>query len=482
MNLAAIAVATLVANSADASAEPTPRTIAQKLATFAHDTTLEAVPLTVQTRAKHLILDTIGIAFASHRNEFSAVMINGIKALAEGGTSPVIGSNDTFTVRNAALLNAALMHGLDYDDTHMKGIVHASAFCAPAALNIAHDVRGEGRDILAAYITGIEIATRIGAAAKGGFHHVGYHPTGILAHFASALIAGRLYGLSVDQMAAAQGIASSTAAGVQVFLEEGTWSKRLHPGWGVVGGITAARLAQSGFLAPTRPYEGRYGLFDSHLQEHASQVDYELITAGLGELWETEQMAIKPYPVCHFIHSIAEAGADIARETNLNLDDISRIRALLPAPIMSIVTEPIASKRRPTTNYEAKFSAPFVAAASLVRGRLGLAELEPDALADERILALAARVECLGDPDSAFPTYYSGGLVVTMKNGEEHRRYQTINKGAGERALTNSEIVDKYMDNACWSISRERAERVREAILCMEQHDAAHLWAALAGG
>jgi 2-methylcitrate dehydratase PrpD len=455
--------------------------IARKLATFAHNLKLEDVPMEVQRRAKHLMLDAIGIAFASHRNEFSGVMMNGIRALEEGGASPVIGSDETFTVRNAVMMNAGLMHGLDYDDTHMKGIVHATAFCAPTALGVAHQVGQTGKDALAAYIAGMEVAIRIGAAAKGGFHHAGFHPTGVLAHSSAALIAGRFYGLTVEQLAAAQGIAASTAAAVQVFLEEGTWSKRLHPGWGGVGGITAARLAQAGFLAPTRPYEGRYGLFESHLQERAATVDYAMITDGLGEVWEVPEMAIKPYPVCHFIHSLAEAASDLSAMDSFKLDDITRIRAFIPEATIPLVTEPLEKKRRPTTNYEAKFSAQYVTAASLVRGGFGLEELEPDALADETILSLSERVECLGDPESMFPTYFSGGVIVNTRDGKEHKRYYRINKGAGERALSNAQIVDKYMGNARWALPEHRVVRVRDVVLNLEKHGSDEIWAELAG-
>ncbi|WP_233830549.1 MmgE/PrpD family protein [Paraburkholderia sp. ZP32-5] len=475
-------ISTMSTPASAASTASSSRTLSQTLAAFAHSLEPDDIPHRVRVRAKHLILDTIGIALASHRNEFASVILRGINALGESGTTPVIGCGDTHTVRNAVLLNAALMHGLDYDDTHMKGIVHASAFCAPTALAVAHETGASGRAALAAYVVGMEVATRLGAAAKGGFHRAGYHPTGVLSHFSAALIAGRLYRLDTAQLAAAQGIAASTASGVQVFLEEGTWSKRLHPGWGGVGGITAARLAQAGFVAPSRPYEGRYGLFDSHLQQHAGDVDYLMARAGLGEIWETEQMAIKPYPVCHFLHSIAEAGAALARDASIDPQRISRIRALLPQPVMPIVTEPLDAKRCPRTNYEAKFSAQYVAAASLVRGRFGLAELEPDALADPRILALSARVECVADTDSAFPAFYSGGIIVDTDDGRQHRRYYRINKGAGERALSNEEIVAKYFDNACWSVSRARAEQIRNAVLSLDEMSAAELWAVLRAG
>jgi len=113
---------------------------------------------------------------------------------------------------------------------------------------------------------GWKTAIRVGAAAKGGFHHTGFHATGVVAHFSASAVAARLLNLPSEAIVAAQGIAASTASGVQVFLEEGAWTKRMHPGWAAVAGITAARLAQHGFKAPTRPYEGKFGFFDSHLQ------------------------------------------------------------------------------------------------------------------------------------------------------------------------------------------------------------------------
>ena len=154
----------------------------------------------------------------------------------------------------------------------------------------------------------MEVAIRLGAAAKGGFHHAGFHATGIVSHFSAAVVAGKLLQLTEDQLVSAQGIASSSAAGLQVFLEEGAWTKRFHPGWGAVAGITAAHLAQNGFIGPSRPYEGKFGLFETHLQDRAATVDMARLSAGLGMQWELCDTAIKPYPVCHFIH-----GAEIGR-------------------------------------------------------------------------------------------------------------------------------------------------------------------------
>jgi 2-methylcitrate dehydratase PrpD len=455
-------------------------TISGQLAEFAHQLSFEAIPSQVVERSKHLMLDAIGIAIAARKFDFSNIIWNGILAVAGPGKSSVIGHGQGLPLRDAILMNGALMHGLDYDDTHMKAIVHATSGCLPVAIGVAQDTSASGADAITAYVAGMEASVRIGVAAKGGFHHAGFHPTGVINHFAACLIAGRLYGLTAQQMQAAQGIAASTASGSQVFLEEGTWSKRLHPGWGGVGGVTAVRLAQNGFIAPTRPYEGRYGLFESHLQEHMKNVDYADITRDLNRVWEVMSMAIKPYPVCHFIHCLAEAGENLHHSGEFKLENISRIQSYIPADTIPIVTEPLEMKKRPSTEYEAKFSAQYTTAVSLARGKLGLAELQPGALQDEKVLALSSMVEVLPDPDTAFPQYYSGGVVVTTKDGKTFRRYHRVNKGAGDRELSNGDIVKKYMETATTAVSDVKAQRVAELVLSMDKGELTTLWAELA--
>jgi 2-methylcitrate dehydratase PrpD len=457
-------------------------TISQRLAVFTHDLRYDDVPETLRERAKHLILDAIGIALAANTFEFAERIFRGISALGGEGRANIIGRAQKLPLRDAVLMNGALIHGLDYDDTHMRAIVHATAGCLPVMLGVGQDVGAHGRDALVAHIAGMESAIRIGAAAKGGFHHAGFHATGVVAHFAAALSAGRLYGLTSEQLAAAQGIAASTASAVQVFLEEGTWSKRLHPGWGGVGGITAARLAQHDFVAPSRPYEGKYGLFDSHLQLHVGEVDYSAITAGLKDEWEMGHTVIKPYPICHFLHAAVEAAIDLHHANSFGPDDIAEVKVLLPKDTIAIVTEPWEKKCRPTSDYEAKFSAQYTAATALLLGRFGLAELQPESLSDEEILSVSQRVAVVVDTDTAFPKYYSGGVEVTLTSGQQLRAYHRVNKGAGERTISNAEIVAKYERTAGLAISRSTAEDIRDHVLEMDRSDLSALWRVLATG
>ena len=154
----------------------------------------------------------------------------------------------------------------------------------------------------------------------------------------------------------------------------------MHPGWAAQSGITAAALARQGFVGPSRAYEGRFGLFNAYIQAGIEAERWGRATAGLGEVWETMAVAVKPLPACHFTHACSDAAIALAKQHKFAIGDIERIKALVPAEVVKTVCEPVANKRRPANAYDAQFSIPYLVAASLVRGRFTLAELEPDAL------------------------------------------------------------------------------------------------------
>ena len=469
--------------AAQSAALATDATISQRLAAFAAELRYGDIPEDVRERAKYLILDSVGIALASTRYDFAQKILDGIRRVAGPGDSTVIGVADRLPLRDAILANGALIHGLDFDDTHMEAIIHATSSALPCALGAAEHVGASGRDLLTAYVIGMETGIRIGAAAQAGFHHVGFHATGVVGHFSSALIAGRLFGLEVEQLATVQGIAGSTAAASQEFLDEAApaWNKRLHPGWGGLAAITAVGLAQSGFQAPSKPYEGRYGLFKTYLGPLEEKVDYDTISAGLGERWELVAEAVKPYPVCHFTHGCADSAIEIHNRHGLKAEDITRVRAMVPGETLPIVSEPIANKKRPSGDYEAKFSTQFITAACLLRGRFGLAELEPEALNDPEILALADKVECEADAKTEFPRFFSGGVVVSTRDGNDYVWHEPVNSGAGERALNSEAIAAKFMANATMAVPDDRAARIRDLVLGLDETDARGFAMGLAG-
>ncbi len=456
-------------------------TLSQGLAAFAHDLAYDDIPLEVRERAKYLILDAAGIALASTAYTFAARIFAGIHALSGDGAGTVIGMKTPLPLRDAVLMNGALVHGLDFDDTHMGAIVHATASAFPCAMGVAEHVDASGEALLTAYVVAMETAIRIGLAANAGFHHVGFHPTGVVAHFSCALAAGRLMGLNARELATAQGITGSTAAASQEFLSEGAWNKRLHPGWAGAAGITAASLAKHDFVAPSQPYEGRFGLYNSYLGEHAANVDHDAVTAGLGETWSLLDEAIKPYPVCHFTHSVADAALELRRRHNLVASEVASIRALIPEETIALISEPVAAKKRPSSDFEAKFSTQFITAAALVRGKFGLAELKDDTLHDPEILDLADKVSCESDPTSLFPKYFSGGLIVTTTDGRELMHHEPVNRGGGDRALTGEEIAEKFRANAALSVAASGVATIEDRILRLDTASARTLAESLRG-
>ena len=438
--------------------------IAEQLARFATGLRGEALPPAVWTKSVHHIVDAIGLGFASHHFPFAAPGLAGIAAAGATGEACVIGSPLRLSARDAAMANGYLMHGLDFDDTHPASIVHPTVACLPAALALAETRDLSWGELLAAYAGGMETCIRLGQSVNGGFHHAGFHATGLLSHFSAAVVASRLLGLSAEQCIGAQGIAASTASGVQVFLENGAWTKRLHPGWGAMAGISAAHLVQQGFKAPLRPYEGKFAFFETHMQAHVGDVDFASIAQGLGERWTLLDTAIKPYPVCHFIHGCAEAALQLHAEL-LTRGPVARITCELPEATLPIVAEPAAAKAVPRSDYEAKFSAPFVVAACLLKGRFGLKELEDDSLVDAETLALTQRVRCIKEEGSPFPKYFSGALTVEFETGEVLTRRVPVNLGSGERALTREDIVTKFKGTAGIVLAPTRLDAVLGALL-----------------
>jgi 2-methylcitrate dehydratase PrpD len=453
----------------DAPAMPA-LSISQQIAEFAAGLTPEAIPEAVRECAKLHVLDVIGTALAATRFDFAQHALAGISNLAEAGNNSVIGMRVKLPMRDAVLMNGILAHGLDYDDTHPGAIVHPTSSAFPCALGVAENRNASGADLLVAYILGVEIATRLGIAAKGTMHTQGFHTTGIAGHFGCAVAAGKLFNLSPQRLQYAQGFAGSTASAISEHRADGAWNKRLHPGWAGVGGITAAGLASGGFVGTRKIYEGDDGIFRSHTGTRFNEVDMGAMTRNLGQEWMINEVAIKPFPICHLLHACADAALAIRRKHNIKPDDIVKVRALLHPETFHYVAEPPEMRRRPVSDYMAKFSVQFVVAACFVRGKFGFAELETEALNDAEILALAQRVHHEADPDSAFPKYFSGGVVVTTRDGRELVHMEKINRGAGERALSAADICEKFFDNATLVISKPQAARIRAAVLDLDHH------------
>ena len=443
-------------------------TIAARLADFAGGLALEAVPAEIVDKAKLLLLDAIGAALASASFDFGQRAIRGLLAI-DKGTSVVIGFRERLSLRDAVLVNGILVHGLDYDDTSIYGRVHPSSSCATTALGVASQVAAHGRELLASYIAALECTIRLGAVVKGGFQQRGFHPTGVVGTFGAAIAAGRLLGLSSEELVMAQGIALSMAAGSQEFAADGAWTKRMHPGWAGAAGVSAAALAKGGFVGPKLAFEGTRGLYRLYLGELFDRCDLSLATADLGSDWQIRTVATKPMPACYFNVPTIDAAVRLATEHDLRSGDIKAVRAFLPQSAIGLVGEPVAAKRRPVDSYAAQFSVHFTTAAAIVKRGFTLDDLDDASLRNEEILSLAGRVDYVVDDKTTFPKFYSGAVEIVTHDGRVLIAREDMNRGAPERPLSPQDIVEKFMASAVRVLPQSQAARIVDMVSTIER-------------
>ncbi|MEO8604920.1 MAG: MmgE/PrpD family protein [bacterium] len=433
--------------------------ISQSLARFAGALQPADLPAEVLAAVKRHLLDVCGVALAAAAEPFAAQALSAATALGGNGDAAVIGVAARLPPVWAALVNGALAHGLDYDDTHEEAVTHVSCSVTPAML--ASAAQADGAQALTALALGMECAVRIGRAAPGAFHDRGFHPTGLCGAYAAALVAGKLGGLDAASIAHGLGLAGSMASGTMEFLSDGSWAKRVHPGWAAHAGISAAALAAAGFTGPRHTFEGRFGLYRSHLGE--MPWDAESLTAELGRRWHLLDIAIKPYPCCHMTHAFIDAAAAL-REPAGDVEAIAAIECFIHPREMPVVCEPRATKLVPQTDYDAKFSLPYTVAAMFVRGRVDLAAFDAAAIRDPAVLALAQRVTCLPDATADYPRCFPGRVRLHLRDGRVLEHHEPVNRGSVERPLSDGEVRDKFARNAARRLDTARGSALAAAI------------------
>lgn len=438
-------------------------TEARRLARFALALTLDDVPPALLQLAKEHLLDVIGIALASSRFDFGEAVLKGARELGAGGQATAIGSGEALPPASAALVNGVLAHGLDFDDTHIGAVYHASAQAMAAVMAAGQASKATGEEALTAFIAALEIGCRLATVGAGKLHDRSFHPTSLLGTFAAAAAAGRLTRTEEDRLVWALGICGSQAAGI---LERGdSWLKRLHPGWAAHCGLSAVALARGGFIGPETVLEGRRGFYFAHT---GSIPEGEALPShGLGHDWQALGIALKPYPCCHFIHAFVDAALEL--RGSVALSDIAAIECPLTPSLHKMVAEPRERVIRPSTVYSAQFSVPYVVALALVTGRVDLASFHDDPLDDPEILRVAALTRCTDDPLSDYPKHFPGEVVITLKDGTVRRSRKPASLGTPEVPLSPAAVEAKFRANATRAVSAEAASAIVAAVMGLEK-------------
>ncbi|HEY5380038.1 MAG TPA: MmgE/PrpD family protein [Pseudolabrys sp.] len=416
--------------------------VAQDLAARIAAVSSETLPVDVRTKCEDLAVDVIGLCVTARNEDYIKSALAGCD---DEGPCTAIGHERTLTSASAAFINGTAAHGEDFDDTFEGGPVHAGAVIVPAVLAACerHDL--DGPSALLGIAVGTEVMCRLSTVVPKAAHKAGFHPTAIYGTIGAAAGVGAALGLAPKQMVDALGIAGSFASGIIEYLAEGAWTKRLHPGWAAQSGIRAALLARGGFYGPRTVFEGVHGLF--HGFAHTTQGNYGALTETFGTEWVAETLAFKPYPCGTMAHPYIDCAKRLATR-GIKATDIKEMICEVAEGTVHRLWEPLAVKQRPPNGYAAKFATPYILANGFVKGGVGLGDFTQEAVQDKDVLALAAKVRYVIDPDNPYPNNFTGHIRAVLNDGSVVEERQPHFRGGAHEPLTRADLVEKFTLNA----------------------------------
>ena len=400
------------------------------------------LPASTTQKCEDLLIDVIGLCVTARNEDYVQSAIAGCD---DDGPCTVIGHKRTLTAAGAAFVNGTAAHGEDFDDTFEGGPVHAGAVIVPAVLAACERHNSDGLKALTGIAVGTEVLCRLSVVVPKAVHKSGFHPTAVFGAMGAAAGVGAALGLNAKQIVDALGIAGSMAGGIIEYLAEGAWTKRMHAGWAAQSGIRAALLAKAGFVGPRTVFEGVHGLFNGFA--HTTKGDYDALTGDFGTRWVTDTLAFKPYPC----GTMAQPYIDCARRLaarGIAAEDIREILCEVAEGTVHRLWEPLADKQRPRNGYSAKFAVPYLLATGFVKGGVGLGAFTETAIRDADVLALAAKVKFVIDPDNPYPNNYTGHIKATLKDGSVVEDRQPYLRGGTQEPLTRQDVTDKFALNA----------------------------------
>jgi 2-methylcitrate dehydratase PrpD len=437
---------------------------AQALAEHVCDVRFAMLPETTLSATRHDILDTFGC------------LLGGSGAPGVGDLDRVLGKwggieesqvmlwRRRLPAPQAALMNACMAHALDFDDTlDHGGSIHPGASVLGASLAVSDTLGGvSGQSLMLAVALGLDISCRV---ALDSTLDRGWHRTAAMGVFGATAAAGKLLGLNVEQMVNAFGIAFSQAAGNRQCIVDGALTKRLQAGQAASSGVLAATLAREGFTGAHNIFLGRFGFFELYQPDG---YDAGRLTDGLGVRFAGEQLSFKPYPCGRPQHAILDAA--IAARARLGLTDpvqVASVTVAVDAATLADQFSGASHKSRPTQIVEAQFALPFLIAAALTHGRVGIAEVAT--IGDPAVLDLAAKVEGVEGADGRVSVRLRDGSAATIAAGKP--------LGSPENRLSVAQLEAKFADcarNAVRPPTEDTVARAAHLILHLHEVENVH--------
>ncbi len=389
------------------------------------------LPDAIAHEAKRSILNFFAGAISVAQQPVIETAVGVLDEFSGPRTATLIGRSERMDPLSASFVNCITANLLDYDDTHLRTVIHPTAPVAPPVLALA-EARGlSGAAVLTAFALGAEIECRIGNMVTGTHYARGWHITSTCGVFGSAVASAHLLGLSATQIAHALGIAASQAAGIVENLP--TEAKNVGMGNAARNGLFAALLAAKGYDAAPRAIEGKLGW----AQAAGDTPDLEALVGELGSRWELAKNTYKPYPAGIVMHAVIDAGLELRAKHGINPGAISSVTVRGDALLMARGDRIIANHR------DTRVSIHHAAATALLWGRGGIPEFsDPKAMSSEAV-AFRAKVEAVRD--DSLPRG-AARMVVRMANGAEYQTTVLHARGSFEKPLTDGDLEAKLRE------------------------------------
>ena len=411
---------------ADNNAPPVTRLLAEFVVAHADG----GFPAAVEHEAHRTFLNWLGCAIGAAREPTQDAALAAVLELAPSPQSTVLGREQRVDMASAALLNGISSHTFDFDDTHLKTIIHPAGPVASAALALAEHLGASGRQLIDALVLGVDVACRIGLAIYPEHYDRGWHITGTTGMLGAAAACARILGLDVERTTMALGIAASQPIGIRE--QFGSMSKPFHPGAAARAGLTAALMAKHGFTASARAIEAPRGL----AQTYSTKCAWSEITAELGQRFEISFNTYKPFACGIVIHPSIDGCVQLRSAHGLGAKDIARVDVRVHPLVLELT-----GKTSPRTGLESKFSVYHACAAGILFGQAGESEFSDDAVARPDVISLRERVHAVVDERIGEA---SADVTVTMVDGRTHHVFVEHAIGSLERPMSDEDLARKF--------------------------------------
>ena len=416
------------------------------LARFVIEHQSSQLPQNVRHDAVRSFLNWMGCAVGASRHETTERALAALAPFSGPPEATVLGRTERLDIMHAALINGIASHTFDFDDTHLKTVIHPSGPVASAVLALAERLPVSGEAFLHAFILGVEVECRIGNAVYPEHYDVGWHITGTAGVFGAAAATGRLLGLTEQQMVWALGLAATQASGLREMF--GTMSKPFHPGNAARNGLLAALLAQRDFTSSDQGIEAKRG-FANVL---STRFKPEEITERLGETWEISLNTFKPFACGIVIHPIIDACIQLRNSPGFDVEAVEAVEAKVHPLVLELT-----GKKTPTAGLEGKFSVYHSAAVALLHGAAGEAEYSDTCVRDPRVIALrdrvSAQVEAGLHEDQA-------RVSIRMRGGARIETFVEHAIGSLERPMSDADLEQKFRGLAAGVLPDRQIEQL----------------------